>query len=206
LSHHNLGSNYIWTLPVPNPSESNSALTYYVHYGSYTNQRNRVLSALLTQIISEPAFNILRTKEQLGYIVSASTWVLPGDAEAGLRIAIQSERTPTYLENRVEVFIEHMKDVIEEISDENFAEQKAGLRTKWHEAPKNLSEETSRFWTHIDSGYLDFLRRRGAIILHTDKRLMKINRIQRRRVSRYRDKGGDTRPLYGESSSIFLHA
>jgi len=53
-----------------------------------------------------------------------------------------------------------MKGVIELMTDEEFAEQKHGLERKWREVAKNLEEEVSRFWVHIDSGYLDFSRRK----------------------------------------------
>ncbi|KAI0306722.1 Metalloenzyme, LuxS/M16 peptidase-like protein [Multifurca ochricompacta] len=152
------GSDHVWSSPVPNPNEPNSALTYYVHYGSKVDRRLRVTAALLTQILSEPAFDILRTKEQLGYIVGASTWTTPGDNETGLRIVVQSERGPVYLEERVEAFLDHMKGVIENMTDEQFVEQKNGLERKWREVVKNLNEEVSRFWAQIDSGYLDFMR------------------------------------------------
>lgn len=157
------GTNHIWSYPVPNPNELNSALTYYVHYGPGIDRGLRVTAALLTQILSEPAFNILRTKEQLGYIVGASLWSAPGDNDAGLRIVVQSERDPVYLEERVEAFLDHMKGIIELMTDEEFIEQKNGLERKWREVPKNLFEEVNRFWAHVDSGYLDFLRRKLSL-------------------------------------------
>lgn len=73
---------------------------------------------------------------------------------------MQSERGPVYLEGRVEAFLDHMKGVIELMTDEEFAEQKHGLERKWREVAKNVQEEARRFWAHIDSGYLDFLRRK----------------------------------------------
>jgi len=155
-----LGTNHVWSTPVPNPNEPNSALTYYVHYGSKIDRHLRVVAALLNQILSEPAFDILRTKEQLGYIVAANTWTAPGDNVTGLHIVVQSERGPVYLEGRVEAFLDHMKGVVELMTDEEFAEQKQGLERKWREVVKNLEEEVSRFWVHIDSGYLDFSRRK----------------------------------------------
>ncbi|KAA1469392.1 hypothetical protein DENSPDRAFT_835009 [Dentipellis sp. KUC8613] len=152
-------TNLVWSTPVPNPNEPNSALTYYLHLGSYNERPLRVASSLLSQIISEPAFNILRTKEQLGYIVGASLWQSNGSHEIGLRIVVQSERGPVYLEERVEAFLNHMKGVLEAMSDAEFQEQKDGLEKKRREEPKNLSEEVQRFWSQIDSGYLDFYRR-----------------------------------------------
>ncbi len=160
-----LASNHVWSSPVPNANEPNSALTYYVHYGSNVDRRLRVTAALLTQILSEPAFDTLRTKEQLGYIVGAGMWTAPGDNEAGLRIVVQSERGPVYLEERVEAFLDHMKGVIERMTDEEFTEQKNGLERKWREVTKNLNEEVSRHWAQIDSGYLDFLHRKCLVLL-----------------------------------------
>ena len=154
------GTNHVWTTPVPNPNEPNSALTYYVHFGSKVDRHLRVVSALLTQILSEPAFDTLRTKEQLGYIVAANSWNALGDNETGLRIVVQSERSPVYLEGRVDAFLDHMTSVIEFMTDEEFAEQKNGLERKWREVAKNLNEEVNRFWAQIDSGYLDFSRRK----------------------------------------------
>src|SRR6266702_2791234 len=93
-----VGCNYAWTTPVPNPNEPNSALSYYLHLGQLTDPQQRVVGSLLVQIMSEPAFDALRTKEQLGYIVSCSRWNLPGDSQFGLRILVQSERRSGFLE------------------------------------------------------------------------------------------------------------
>ncbi|KAJ7112437.1 Metalloenzyme, LuxS/M16 peptidase-like protein [Mycena crocata] len=152
------GTNHTWTSIIPNPNQANSALTYYVHHGSIVDQRLRVTSSLLVQILQEPAFNVLRTKEQLGYIVSCSGWVLAGQSEKGLRIVVQSEKRPGYLEDRVEAFLEGMKTTIEEMSAEDFEEHKESVKKRWTEAEKNLTEEASRFAIHVTSGQWDFLR------------------------------------------------
>lgn len=129
-----------------------------MHLGSRNDSRLRVISSLLTQILSEPAFNVLRTQEQLGYIVSCSQWVLPGDVHFGIRILVQSERHPTYLEERVEAFLDYMKVKLETMPESEFLEQKTGLERKWREGTKNLIEETNKYWAHIESGVLDFYR------------------------------------------------
>lgn len=153
------GVESVWQTPVPNPNEPNSALTYYVHFGTALEPRNRVIASLLTQILSEPAFNVLRTREQLGYIVSCGQWNTPGSAEVGMRIIVQSERTPAYLEERVDAFLDEILETLKGMTEEGFAEHKHGLEKKWTEDPKNLREETNRFWHHIDTGYFDFNRR-----------------------------------------------
>ncbi|KAG6907416.1 hypothetical protein DXG01_008988 [Tephrocybe rancida] len=139
--------------------EANSSLTYYVHFGPIADEKLRVVSSLLTQILSEPAFNVLRTQEQLGYIVHCAPWLLAGSSEKGLRIVVQSEKTPGYLEERVEAFLNGMKATIENMTEEEVLEQKSGLEKKWLEKDKNLADETSYFVGHITTGHWDFLRR-----------------------------------------------
>ncbi|KAG6851274.1 hypothetical protein H0H93_011710 [Arthromyces matolae] len=153
------GANVTWTCPIPNPNQANSSLTYYVHFGPIVDRKLRVVSSLLTQVLSEPAFNVLRTKEQLGYIVHCSPWTSAGGSERGLRIVVQSEKTPGYLEERVEAFLDTMKSTIECMSEAEIEEQKSGLERKWLEKDKNLSDEASYFFSHIASGHWDFMRR-----------------------------------------------
>ncbi|KAK2466811.1 hypothetical protein APHAL10511_001069 [Amanita phalloides] len=162
------GSNYTWSSKLFNPDQVNSALTYYLHFGSDVDQRLRVTSALLVKILTEPAFNILRTQEQLGYVVLCSPWVLPGYGEKGFRIVIQSAKQPGYLEHRVEAFLDKMKETIEQMSESAFEEYKAGLAKRWLEADKNMSEEAARFMLHISSGHLDFLRNENDAYLLKD--------------------------------------
>ncbi|TDL24920.1 insulin-degrading enzyme [Rickenella mellea] len=158
--------NYVWQTNVPNPNEVNSSITYYSHVGDVVNPRLRATFGLLAQIIHEPAFNVLRTKEQLGYIVFSSTWQATGSI--GLRILVQSEKDPQYLETRVDAFLTSMRDILESMDEKEFEEQRKGLIHKWTEKLKNLTEETDRFWNHIESGYLDFFRReKDSVILQT---------------------------------------
>ncbi|EAU88742.1 insulin-degrading enzyme [Coprinopsis cinerea okayama7 len=152
------GSDNIWTLPIVNPNQANSAITYFVHFGSVADQRLRVLSSLLVKILSEPAFNVLRTREQLGYIVFCTAWTLAGSSQKGMRIVVQSEKFPSYLEERVEAFLDEMKERLATMSDEEFAEHKKSLERKWLEVDKNMNDEASRFISQINSGQLDFLR------------------------------------------------
>lgn len=152
------GSNFVLNTPLPNPNQANSALSYFIHYGSVADQKSRVTSFLLTQILSEPAFDVLRTRQQLGYIVSCSNWTLPGLSERGLRIAVQSEKKPGYLEERVEAFLDEMKVKLETMPDAEFVSHRSALEKKWLEADKNLHEEVARYVVQVNSGHLDFLR------------------------------------------------
>lgn len=65
-----------------------------------------MLLELFCQIISEPCFDILRTQEQLGYLVFSG--IRRSSGAQGLRIIIQSDKKPQDIEERIESFIEKM--------------------------------------------------------------------------------------------------
>ncbi|KAG9014054.1 Insulinase (Peptidase M16) [Tulasnella sp. JGI-2019a] len=150
--------NYVLELPVSNKDDVNSALTYYLQVGDVVDAPLRARLGLLAHIASEPAFNQLRTNEQLGYVVSSGTWSASGSL--GWRVVVQSEKNPTFLENRVDVFFdETLKKLLQTMSEEEFGQKRQGLIDKKLEKYKNLGEETSSFWNHINNGYHDFMRR-----------------------------------------------
>jgi insulysin len=155
---HSKGSNFILNATLPNPNEANSSLTYFTYYGPVADQESRVTSALLTQILKDSCFNVLRTREQLGYIVFSSNFALPGLSERGLRIVVQSEKKPGYLEERVEAFLDEMKTNLEVMSDAEFAAHRSALEKKWLEVDKNLTEEAERYLEQVQTGHWDFLR------------------------------------------------
>ena len=152
-----LGKNYVFETPVPNKDDVNSSLMYYCQIGDNTDVRLRSTLHLLAQITREPCFDQLRTKEQLGYIVFSGTWSLTG--VLSFKITIQSERTPIYLESRVDAFLEQLRGHITDMSPETFDRERQSLIDKKMDKLKNLGQETNRFWAHIHDGYNDFLKR-----------------------------------------------
>lgn len=72
---------------------------------------------------------------------------------------MQSEKKPDYVETRIEAFMDWLKTHLESISEEDFEKQKASLIAKKEESPKNLGEETKRYWDRITDKYYEFDRR-----------------------------------------------
>ncbi|KAG6439278.1 hypothetical protein O3G_MSEX000638, partial [Manduca sexta] len=87
-----------------NKVHKSSCACVYVSCGARASRRNAALE-LLAQTLAEPCFSVLRTKEQLGYIVFSG--VRRSNGDQGLRIIVQSDRHPAYLEERIEAFIEN---------------------------------------------------------------------------------------------------
>jgi secreted Zn-dependent insulinase-like peptidase len=195
------GSAHVWNIEVANPSEVNSAIEYYCEVGDIQDDVLRPQLSLLASLISEPAFNVLRTKEQLGYIVFALPRASTGTM--GMRFLIQSEKDTVYLETRVEAFFDYMKEFLDNLSEEEYEKHKAGVIHKKLEKPKNLHGESSRFWTAVEDGYYDFERRKSGSLIFAiygqipNYDLVSLqNRFQRRRVHQKHSQAGHHRPLH----------
>lgn len=150
-------SQQVWKIPVPNSANTNNAIEYYCEVGELTDDFLRPRLSLLAQIASEPAFNQLRTKEQLGYIVFSGSRASVG--AMGFRIIVQSSKSAAYLESRIEAFFDQFREFLANLSEEDFAKQRRSLIDKKQEKPKNLHEESARFWQTIGDGFYDFERR-----------------------------------------------
>ena len=107
--------------------------------------RSNMLLELFEQIIHEPCFDVLRTKEQLGYIVFSG--VSRPRGVQNLRIIIQSNRKPDFLDQRIETFLHSMRKFIEDLSDEEFEKNKTSLTDRILEKPKKLSARNAKFWS-----------------------------------------------------------
>lgn len=151
------GSNFIYKSVVPNPKEVNSCLVYTCQVGSITDRTLTALNGLLLHMMREPAFDELRTKQQLGYVVFVTRHESCGIM--GARILVQSERGPEYLESRVDEFLTEYRVQLEKTSPEEFQRQKEGLISAKLERLTNLHAECRRFWSRIVDGYCDFTRR-----------------------------------------------
>lgn len=158
----------VYEQEVPNPTNVNSAIEYYfqVDYqdgdGAFdekkelaTLRERSAITQILAQIIQEPCFNQLRTKEQLGYIVHCTTRNNAGST--GLRIVVQSERDPRFLQSRIENFLETRIDTLfREMTEVEFTKHVRSLVNKKLETDKMLKQETSRYWEQICGKVYDF--------------------------------------------------
>ena len=90
----------------------------------------------------------------MGYIVF--TGIRNFATTCGFRILIQSERTPGYLDTRIEAFLVQLGDIIDKMSDTDFEGHKRSLVIKRLEKPKNLDQESTRHWNQISGEYYDF--------------------------------------------------
>ncbi|XP_034040067.1 insulin-degrading enzyme isoform X1 [Thalassophryne amazonica] len=138
-----------------NEVHNNCGIEIYYQTDMQSTHENMLLE-LFCQIISEPCFNTLRTKEQLGYIVFSGPRRANG--VQGLRFIIQSEKAPHYLESRVEAFLWTMEKSVEEMSEEAFQKHIQALAIRRLDKPKKLSAECAKHWGEIISQQYNFDR------------------------------------------------
>ncbi|KAK7928452.1 peptidase M16 inactive domain-containing protein [Apiospora marii] len=148
------GANYLYKKTLKDPANVNHCIEYYLHIGSKGDRMVRAKTKLLDQMIHEPAFDQLRTKEQLGYVVFSG---LRGCSTTyGFRFIIQSERTSEYLESRIDSFLNAQATALNDMSDSEFESHKRAVVVKRLEKVKNLDQETGRHWAQIANEYYDF--------------------------------------------------
>lgn len=147
------GANLLYE--VDNEVHKSCCLEIYYQCELQATEGNMMLE-LFCKIISESCFNILRTKEQLGYIVVSG--VRRANGVQGLRFIIQSDKAPTYLDTRIENFLITMQERIEKMEDEEFEKFKDALAVQRLEKPKKLSAQAMKYWSEIISQQYNFDR------------------------------------------------
>uniref|UniRef100_A0A8D3CVB7 Insulin-degrading enzyme n=1 Tax=Scophthalmus maximus TaxID=52904 RepID=A0A8D3CVB7_SCOMX len=189
-----------------NEVHNNCGIEIYYQTDMQTTHDNMLLE-LFCQIISEPCFNTLRTKEQLGYIVFSGPRRANG--VQGLRFIIQSEKAPHYLESRVEAFLCTMEKAVEEMNDEAFQKHIQALAIRRLDKPKKLSAECAKYWgeiisqqynfdrDNIEVGYLKTLTKENVIQFYTDR--LTVGAQKRHKVSVHvLSREMDSCPIVGE--------
>ncbi|KKA31035.1 hypothetical protein TD95_002969 [Thielaviopsis punctulata] len=147
-------SNQVYNKTLEDAENVNNCIDYWYYIGTAENLKLRATLLLFDQILDEPAFNQLRTKEQLGYIVFSSSRVWQN--MMAFRILIQSEKYPQYLHSRIEVFLEKQKKALRELSNEDFEMHKRSLIVRRLKKFDNLSSETSHFNAQLRNGFYRF--------------------------------------------------
>lgn len=148
------GSNYVFNKTLKDPANVNHCIETTFLIGDRGDRAVRARTLLVDQMVHEPAFDQLRTKEQLGYIVFAGMRNFA--TRCGFRFLIQSERTPDYLDRRIEAFLIQSSSMMENMSDADFEGHKRSLINKRLEKLRNLDQESSRHWVQVSNEYYDF--------------------------------------------------
>ncbi|PIA59677.1 hypothetical protein AQUCO_00400519v1 [Aquilegia coerulea] len=162
------GANLVRDVLVRNKLEVNSVVELYFQIEVDTGLEStklRALTDLFEEIVHEPFFDQLRTKEQLGYVVQCSTRVTY--RVLGFCFCVQSSKyDPVYLHGRVDNFIDSVQKLLDELDNESFENYRNGLIAKKLEKDPSLSYETNHLWGQIvDKRYMFDMSEKEAEVL-----------------------------------------
>ncbi|XP_067025867.1 nardilysin-like [Acropora muricata] len=107
-------------------------------------------------IMEEPCFNVLRTREQLGYHVSCTCTNTFGIL--GFSVTVQTQATKfsaEHVDSRIDAFLEEFGAKLSSMTEEDFSSQVDSLIELKEHKDLILAEEADRNWTEIrDQTYL----------------------------------------------------
>lgn len=132
----------------------NQCVEYTIQVGDAQDRSTQAKLLLFAQVVHEPLFDKLRTKEQLGYICSGRPiW---NGTQASYRILVQSDKNCRYVEDRIVAFLEGFEESVTCISQSEFEAQKISAISKRLKKLQTLEQATARMWHHITNGTFDF--------------------------------------------------
>ena len=145
-----------------NKNEENSAIENIYIIGDFAGHstpseliesklRSEALTELVAHLLSEPAFDQLRTKEQLGYIVFTGVKAI-NSLLLSIHIIVQSNhKDPQYLDERIEDFLNTFKALLLQYTPEMIKENIDAVKDRLLEKSKNLNEDSRKYWSEIKS-------------------------------------------------------
>ncbi|KAK4274917.1 hypothetical protein QN277_018076 [Acacia crassicarpa] len=158
-------ANLVRDVSVKNKLEKNSVVELYFQIGQDVGMGSTKLKALVDlfdEIVDEPLFNQLRTKEQLGYVVECSPRLTY--RVFGFCFCVQSsEYNPIYLQGRIDNFIDGLEQLLASLDGDSFEHYRSGLMAKLLDKDPSLMYETNRFWNQIvDKRYIFDMSKKEA--------------------------------------------
>merc|ERR1719379_3046287 len=123
----------------PIPGDANNAVVNAYQYGvPDVSQRVKVL--MLGKMISNPVYDTLRTKEQLGYVVFGG--MMQHLSVLELRVIVQGEKeNPDPIDGKIEDVLNSFATTLHNISDADFYKWRASVRSSMSKDDQNMGQE-----------------------------------------------------------------
>lgn len=131
------------------PNDVNTVVTNFYQVGPITIRLNALIDLLLV-VAEEPLFDILRTKEQLGYDVSCG--IRDNQGILGYSISVNSQEskfTVDHIDERIENFRTELVQIIKNMTGEDFQTFKESLIQMKLTDDNDLKDEIARNWAEV---------------------------------------------------------
>lgn len=132
-----------------NEEDDNSVVEMYIQIGEWKDLLNIALADLIEQIMTEPLFDTLRTKQQLGYVVQCDVRQTSGIL--GYTITVQSaDHTAEEVVESVESFLTTFADNLGTMDSATFESHVESLVNIKLEPDINLQAASHRIWYELE--------------------------------------------------------
>ncbi|RLN98501.1 hypothetical protein BBJ28_00026314, partial [Nothophytophthora sp. Chile5] len=151
------GVHHIYKCLDANPDNANCAVDCVYQIG-VENDLDRAKLALFSQIVEEPLFDQLRTKEQLGYTVYSTP--SRGGGVQFFQVVVQSNvASPELIEQRIEAFWVDLRKSMTVINAEELQKHVQAVVKGYTEKPKSQEEEVQALLAEISNHQYVFDRK-----------------------------------------------
>lgn len=141
-----------------NTNDVNTIITNFYQIGPISFRSNALLD-LLISVAEEPIFDILRSKEQLGYDVSCS--LRDNHGILGYTIIVNSQENKfsvDHVDDRIENFRQELISIIRNMPPDDFQQYKDSLAKIKLTEDNELKDEVERNWAEITTDEYAFDR------------------------------------------------
>ena len=145
----------------PNIQENNKCVQFILRYplGNDGYNYNSLLSAkflILNDMISKPAFDELRTKQQLGYLVSAKCVF---DGSYYIKIKVQSELDTDIIVSKMNEFLQSFDNILCNYDNDNFNLIKKSIYLKLNKKYAHIGDIVADYIPEIYDNHYMFNRK-----------------------------------------------
>ena len=146
--------NYIYRFLNPNKEEKDSSVLAVFQCGRTYGEENQYFR-ILQSFLADKFYDILRTKETLGYIVSLTSSTIYEILHL-VGVIQSSKKEPEFCSGRIRNFFKEEEKEIKEMSDEVFNSYLKSRVIKETKKDRDLKEQFERNWTEISLGRYRF--------------------------------------------------
>ena len=149
-------SSYLYQHANLNPADvSNAAVVVHVPLSPFASRSSSALASLLSVLVRQPAFDVLRTQQQLGYIVSAGCSAVSSSSLQwdGLTVLVQGvEQGAEVMDRKVEDFLQAFVQDMEGWDAEVWTARVDGWKRELSRKPERLEDAAAERWLEVQSG------------------------------------------------------
>jgi len=143
-----------------NEIDTNSVSDVYFEIGPTSNMRLKVMADIISSPLHQAAFDQLRSKETLGYIVTQYTSSFGGPIRYHRLVVVGEKSDATYFLERIRAFLtQYYEERVQTWSDEDFQALKDTAKTLYLRSDMSLAEKKDEYWSQISWTEYDWERR-----------------------------------------------